>query len=82
MSLVIGFDERKEQTPVSGHEALRLELLDGHLGVLWEEKNVPVLVPHGVDGIELFSGKMRRSWMEVEDIRNEQNDASACVSED
>lgn len=50
-------------TSVSGHEALGLELLDGGLGGLWEEEDIPVLEAHR-DGCSL-----RRAWI-VDDGRN------------
>lgn len=44
------FRIRKEkgsgQTPILGHEALSLELLNGDLGGLGEEKHIPVLIAH------------------------------------
>ena len=32
---------------ISRHETSRLELLDRHPTPLWEEKHIPILVPHG-----------------------------------
>ena len=33
-------------TMISGDVALSLEFLDWRLGRLWEEKDIPILVPH------------------------------------
>lgn len=38
--------QRMKPTSVLSHEALSLELLQRHLGGLWKQKYVPVLVAH------------------------------------